>query len=157
MTRFAFLLAAAVCVLPVSPAAAQDEDGRGLIDRGARMFLDGLRQELDPAMRDLRDFFQDTGPSMRSFVQEMGPALRSMMDEVKDWSVYEAPEMLPNGDIVMRRKGPIDGTDLSDTMPRTRPEDRPQLRPAPLPYPDPGMEPRERRGLPPLDGNRIDL
>jgi hypothetical protein len=30
--------------------------------------------------------------------------MRDIMDEVKDWSVYEAPEMLPNGDIIIRRK-----------------------------------------------------
>ena len=30
-----------------------------------------------------------------------------LMDEVEDWSVYEPPVMLPNGDIILRRKVPL--------------------------------------------------
>ena len=35
---------------------------------------------------------------------EMGPALAEIADKVEDWSRYEAPEILPNGDIIIRRK-----------------------------------------------------
>ena len=41
---------------------------------------------------------------MRNFVSEMGPALTDLLDEVEDWSVYEPPQKMPNGDIVIRRK-----------------------------------------------------
>jgi hypothetical protein len=34
----------------------------------------------------------------------MGPVFKSLMDEVQDWSAYHPPEMLPNGDIILRRK-----------------------------------------------------
>ena len=34
----------------------------------------------------------------------MGPALGSILESVEDWSVYEAPEILPNGDIIIKRK-----------------------------------------------------
>ena len=37
-------------------------------------------------------------------MDEMGPAMIELMDEVKDWSAYEAPEILENGDIIIRRK-----------------------------------------------------
>lgn len=34
----------------------------------------------------------------------MGPKLRAVLEDVEDWSVYEAPEVLDNGDIIIRRK-----------------------------------------------------
>ena len=42
----------------------------------------------------------------------MRPALADMMDEVQDWSRYGQPEILPNGDIIIRRKP--DQEDLPD-------------------------------------------
>ena len=84
-----------------TPSYAQDDDeGLSLMERGARMFMDGIMKEMEPAIDDLEDF----GPAMRNFAQEMGPALRDLMDQVEDWSVYNAPEVLPNGDIIIRRK-----------------------------------------------------
>ena len=37
-------------------------------------------------------------------MEEMGPALADLAAQVQDWSAYEAPEMLLNGDIVIRKK-----------------------------------------------------
>ena len=34
----------------------------------------------------------------------MAPYLRDLLQQVDDWSVYEAPEVLPNGDIILRKK-----------------------------------------------------
>lgn len=90
-----FLLSLAL-VLPVGTAtvvAAQEEPPSSLMERGAQQFLEGLLQEMEPALE-----------GMMNFLEQMGPAMRDIMDEVKDWSVYEAPEMLPNGDIIIRRK-----------------------------------------------------
>jgi hypothetical protein len=63
------------------------------MERGAQQFLEGLLQEMEPALEGLM-----------SFIDQMGPAMQEILDEVKDWSVYEAPEILPNGDIIIRRK-----------------------------------------------------
>jgi len=41
---------------------------------------------------------------LRSFAQEMGPALGALLEQVEDWSIYEPPVILPNGDIIIRRK-----------------------------------------------------
>lgn len=88
-----------------TPSYAQDEgEGLSLMERGARMFMDGIMKEMEPAIDDLGGLMEDFGPAMRNFAQEMGPALRDLMDQVEDWSVYEAPEVLPNGDIIIRRK-----------------------------------------------------
>jgi hypothetical protein len=42
----------------------------------------------------------------------MGPALRDLMDQVGDLSAYHAPEVLPNGDIIIRRKTPQEMQDI---------------------------------------------
>ena len=44
------------------------------------------------------------GPALQSFMEEMGPALTDLSAQVQDWSAYEEPEMLLNGDIVIRKK-----------------------------------------------------
>lgn len=86
------------------PAAAQEPQGKSLMEQGAELFFEGLRQELEPALEDLRELADQFGPAMQSFLQEMGPALADLAAQVQDWSAYEAPEMLPNGDIIIRKK-----------------------------------------------------
>ena len=86
------------CILVVilfvtQPVAAQEDDGSSLMERGAQDFLEGLLKEMQPAWRE-----------MQGFMNEMGPAMIELMDQVKDWSTYEAPEILDNGDIIIRRK-----------------------------------------------------
>lgn len=104
MTRLAAF--ALTACLVTAPAFAQDveEEGRSLMERGADLFFRGLMDELDPAFRELQDLAEEMEPALRSFGEEMGPALRELMGQVKDWSNYEPPEMLPNGDIILRRK-----------------------------------------------------
>lgn len=100
MTIIAFSLA--------SPAASDDaQDGTSLMEEGAKLFFRGLQQQAEPAMKELRALIQNMGPAMQEFVQEMGPALNELMLQIDDLSNYEAPEMLPNGDIIMRRKPDI--------------------------------------------------
>jgi len=90
----------------VTPAFAQEgiEDNRSLMERGAQMLMEGLMREMEPALEDLKGMAEEFGPALRDFTAQMGPALRGLLDEVEDWSVYEAPEMLDNGDIIIRRK-----------------------------------------------------
>ena len=72
------------------------------MERGAEMFLDGLLKQMEPALKDM----EGLGPQLRDFAQGMGPALAELIDTVEDWTAYEAPEILPNGDIILRRKQP---------------------------------------------------
>ena len=74
--------------LAVVPAAAQDGDGNmregmDLLQQGTRLLLEGLMLEL-------------------------GPALKELEDMVIDLNAYHAPEVLPNGDIIIRRKTPVE-------------------------------------------------
>ncbi len=113
-----------------APVHAEDSeapsDGTSLIEDGARMFFEGLLQEARPAMRDMRELAERLGPQLRSFAEEMGPALADILKDVEDLSVYDAPEKLPNGDIIIRRKEPL------DPVPRLKKPD--------LPAPDAGDE-----------------
>lgn len=96
------LASALIATFAVSPAFAEEEKSQ--IERGLELFLDGLREELSPNVEELREMARQFGPAMQSFIEEMGPAFAEMMGEVRDWSRYDMPEMLPNGDIIIRRK-----------------------------------------------------
>jgi hypothetical protein len=77
-----------ICLaLAAAPAAAQEDapggEGLDLMERGLGMLMEGLGDEVAPMLRQLRELAGD---------------LRA----------YEAPEMLPNGDIVIRRKEPLE-------------------------------------------------
>ncbi|WP_254446457.1 hypothetical protein [Ruegeria sp. HKCCD8929] len=103
MTRIAALTLTAC--LAASSALAEDEDnGKSLMEQGAELFFEGLRQEMEPALDNLLGMAEEFGPSMRSFFEEMGPALAELAGQVQDWSAYEMPKMLPNGDIIIRKK-----------------------------------------------------
>ncbi|WGW02255.1 hypothetical protein [Tropicibacter oceani] len=94
--------------LIAAPLAAQDapaeEDGFNLMEEGARLFLRGLMSEVEPALKDLEGMAQEMKPFLDDFAAEMGPALKDLMGQVQDWSAYHPPEMLPNGDIILRKK-----------------------------------------------------
>lgn len=102
MTRFA--LPIAICLALPAVAQETESDSRSLMQRGAEMFLEGLRGEMAPALDDLAGLAEQFGPAMRGFIQEMGPAMADILEKVEDWSVYHPPEILPNGDILIRRK-----------------------------------------------------
>lgn len=66
-------------------AGAQDGDfdeGLSLIEQGARLLLRGLMAEMEPKLRELERTLDDFG-------------------------AYHPPEILPNGDIILRRKVPL--------------------------------------------------
>ncbi|MDP5348777.1 MAG: hypothetical protein NWQ32_10345 [Paracoccaceae bacterium] len=123
--RHGFALAALLSLgLSLAPAQAQDSDaptppvpegqeadqGQSLMERGACMFLEGMRREMEPALEDLRDLMVEMGPAMQQFMRDMGPAMADLLGRIDDLSAYEAPELLPNGDILIRRKpesGPL--------------------------------------------------
>ena len=58
---------------------------------------EALRKNLEELSEGTKQFFE-------SWVDDLGPLLNSLRDKVDDLSEYEAPEVLPNGDIIIRRK-----------------------------------------------------
>ena len=99
-------LATVLVATLATPIAAQEEteDGFSLMERGMSLFFRGVMTEMDPALEELKKLMDEAGPAVYSFLQDMGPRLGEILNEVEDWSVYEAPEILPNGDIIIRRK-----------------------------------------------------
>jgi hypothetical protein len=100
---FALVVAAS---LIGSNARAQETDAPSLMEQGAQMLLEGLLQQMAPALDEFQGYAAEMAPALRQFVEEMGPAFATLMDEVEDWSSYHPPEILPNGDIILRKKTP---------------------------------------------------
>lgn len=109
----------ALCLALATPLAAQEAQDKGtsLMEEGAKLFFKGLMSEMEPALRELEGLADEMEPALRSFAEEMGPALRGLMDKVEDWSAYHPPEILPNGDIIIRRKEPLAPNDPPVTEP----------------------------------------
>ena len=100
------ILTLGLAVAPVARAqeAVPEDDGGTLMQRGMELFFDGLREEMSPALREMQELFKSYGPSMRHFMVEMGPGLSDIFEKVDDWTEYDAPEMLDNGDIIIRKR-----------------------------------------------------
>jgi len=95
-----------VLALLVAPALAEDEsasvdEGFSLLREGARILMESMLKEMEPAMRDMQE---DFGAVLR----EMEPALRDLGGMIGDLRNYHPPEKLPNGDIIIRRKTPAE-------------------------------------------------
>jgi hypothetical protein len=100
-------LIAILALLTLNPSSAQaEEEGLSLMERGARLFMEGILKEMEPTLENLQGLADEMGPALRSFAEEMGPALTDLLAKVEDWSVYHPPEILPNGDIILRKKLP---------------------------------------------------
>jgi hypothetical protein len=94
-----FAIPLALCLL-LTPVHAQEvtpkteaDDGFSLMQEGAKLLLRGLMSEMEPALDDMGQALTD-----------LEPALRELMVMIGDLRNYEAPEKLPNGDIIIRRK-----------------------------------------------------
>ena len=116
------VVAIALCAGLMAPMgsgpARAEEDGGDLMRRGLELFLEGLQDEVSPALRDFADLAGQAGPALQQFWQEMGPAFAELMGEVQDWTAYHPPEILPNGDIIIRRKTPADPPEPDSPAPK---------------------------------------
>lgn len=99
------VLAACLCV-PI-PALAQDEgeieEGFSLMEEGAKLLFRGILTEIEPAIDDFTGLALDLEPALEMLATDMGPALLDLMQTLDSVRYYETPEILPNGDIIIRR------------------------------------------------------
>ena len=58
-------------------------------------------EEPPPLSRSIQELLRD-------LFSEVEPQLRELRDAIDNLNEYEPPEMLPNGDIIIRRKTPLD-------------------------------------------------
>lgn len=92
-----------ICSLALSslPAAAQEKSPPfGLGD-------------LAPLAENFRELFE-------GFADDMMPLMEQLADKMSDLNAYEAPEVLPNGDILIRKKPKAD--DGPDAEPKVNPD-----------------------------------
>ena len=75
------------------PADGNVEEGVDLLQRGMRSILDGLFTEMQPAIED-----------MSRALTEMKPMADQLFRLIDDIGNYEAPVVLENGDILIKRK-----------------------------------------------------
>ena len=93
-------LSLSVVSVPAQVAPPEDDFGSKMIEEGARLLLRGLMSEAEPMLDDMGEALRKMEPALR----EMGPKLVLMFDLMGDVTSYEAPERMPNGDILIRRK-----------------------------------------------------
>ena len=84
------------------PALAEDppEEGFSLMEEGAKLILRGLMSEMEPALDEMDKALTEMGPML----EELGPKFAELMALIGDIRNFEAPVVLENGDILIRRK-----------------------------------------------------
>lgn len=109
-----------LCLLPFAPLQAQDtaagsgsdqpgaqradtgaeeklREGAELLGEGLQLLLNGMKDDVVPLLEDLRKELGD----------EMGPLVEGLRGKLDELNAYYPPEVLPNGDIIIRRKVPL--------------------------------------------------
>jgi len=95
MKHIAFCIAATLTLSPAYAAEEGVEDGFDLFSRGAELILRNLMDDIEPKLRELE-------PALR----EIEPFLNDLQAMMPDLDLYHMPEIMPNGDIIIRRKAP---------------------------------------------------
>jgi hypothetical protein len=103
MKRVAVLLVS-IAALAGGPLRAEAptkgvDDGFSLMEEGAKLILRGMADRMKPALDEAQK-------GLGQALAEWEPALRGLAGKVGDLSAYDAPVMMPNGDIIIRRKVP---------------------------------------------------
>ena len=99
-------LAAPVLAQDATPEA-EPEQGRPL-DSILEMFIDrteeAMREMVEGIEPDLNQLLQKMEPEMQRLMGQILPELQALSELVGGIDNYEMPEVLPNGDIIIRRK-----------------------------------------------------
>jgi len=101
MRILALLLALTLTPLPLLAQEAKPKgeasEGLDLMGKGAQLLLRGIMSEMEPRMSELG-----------TALSQLQPILRDLAGMIGDIRNYHRPEMLPNGDIILRRRTPLD-------------------------------------------------
>ncbi len=94
-------------LLTCTPVLAEDNaevsEGFDLMEKGVQLFMQGIFNELEPTMNEFQQLIDEASPQLKALLLEMGPSLVEALNKIDDFSYYEKPEVLPNGDIIIRR------------------------------------------------------
>jgi hypothetical protein len=97
------LIAAPALAQDLTPPPQVDDDGFSLMEEGAKLVLRGLMSEMEPAIGEMEKALTEMGPAL----DQLGPKLHQLIGMIDDFKNYDAPVMLPNGDILIRRNAPL--------------------------------------------------
>ncbi len=89
------------------PAPVPEDDGFSLVEEGAKLVLRGLMTEIEPALDEMGKALDEVGPALEGFGEEIRPKIAQLIAMIDDFGNYDAPVMLPNGDILIRRNAPL--------------------------------------------------
>jgi len=107
----------ATCLALPLPAFAQEdgeiEEGFSLMEEGAKLLFRGILDEMETAIDVFMGLAGVLEPALEMLATEMGPALLDLIQTLDSVRYYERPEILPNGDIIIRRR-----PDAPDYVPR---------------------------------------
>lgn len=132
-----------------SQVAPPPEAGVDMMERGAGVILQNLLNEMQPT-------FEQMARGLDGAAQKFGPALDQLGTLVDDIRNYQAPERLPNGDILIRRRADAPPPPPSDALgDLATPQDTPKAPPAPPAPSDPPPLAAPIPVVPP--GTQIDL
>lgn len=103
---------ALIACLAATPTLAQNDpaggaaepEGFDLMQEGAELLFRGLMDEMEPALESLQELGEQVGPMFDQLTAEMAAALATVIAKIDDLTYYEMPEILENGDIIIRRK-----------------------------------------------------
>ena len=106
MKHVLILLATLAILFPVSAQDAETgeiDEGFSLMEEGAKLLFRGIISEMEPTIDEFSGLATDLEPTLETLATEMGPALIELFQTLDSVRHYEAPELLPNGDIIIRR------------------------------------------------------
>jgi hypothetical protein len=86
---------------PAVPKA--EDDGFSLMEEGMKLVMRGMMTEMQPALDEMGKALDEMEPHLK----ELGPKLQQLIAMIDDIKNYDAPVMLPNGDILIRRNAPL--------------------------------------------------
>lgn len=61
-----------------------------------------------PGLTEIAPFMESLRGLMEGWAQEARPLIEQLAEKMSDLNAYEPPEVLPNGDIIIRRKSKPD-------------------------------------------------
>lgn len=99
MKRTALALAVCLAALPLNAQEPAPDTGTAPFEESLRDVLREMIGEMEPALREMAE-------GMEKFAAGLEPMLREMARLARDFTDYHPPEMLPNGDIIIRKRRP---------------------------------------------------
>lgn len=80
----------------------------------APVMADNKSDPILPTPEEMERLGRIAGEWMQNFADKVAPMMERLQELIDDIDAYEAPEVLPNGDIIIRRKTPRDPPDESE-------------------------------------------